>query len=382
MRATGGDVVVVGAGLIGLSVAWDLARRGAVVKVFDRGEAARAASWAGAGMLAPHSEGLDDAAMLDLCAQSLAMYPEFVERLREEGKADARLHLDGILNVAYGPDRTGELHARAEALRAGGAGCEWLDAPALHLMEPALAPSACGALLVRGEGSVDNRLLGRALTEACVARGVTIVRDAGDVAIECDARRARGVRSILGFTPAGCVVNAAGAWAAHLPGVPEAYSPPVEPVKGQMFALAIPRGFVRHTTWIPGAYLVPRDDGRLMVGATVERTGFDERVTARGQHDLLAAVMRAAPSLGGFTVAETWAGLRPGTPDGRPFLGPSGLDGLWLATGHARNGILLAPVTGRLLGAAIAGEPDEALHPFLLERLRTEPALAARSTQS
>jgi len=382
VRATGGDVVIVGAGLIGLSVAWELARRGAQVKIFDRGQAARAASWAGAGMLAPHSEGLQDDAMLDLCSQSLAMYPDFVERLREEGGVDARLHLDGILNVAYGPERAGELQARGVALRESGAVCEWLDASAVALLEPALDPSTRGALLIGNEGSVDNRLLGRALTDACVARGVTIVRDAGDVSIECDARRALGVRSVLGFTSAGCVVNAAGAWAGRLPGVPDAYAPPVEPVKGQMFALAIPRGFVRHTTWIPGAYLVPRDDGRLMVGATVERTGFDESVTARGQHDLLAAVLRAAPALGGFPVAETWAGLRPGTPDGRPFLGPSGLDGLWLATGHARNGILLAPVTGRLLAEAVSGESSEALRPFLPARLQTEPALAARSTQT
>ncbi|MGR4064052.1 MAG: glycine oxidase ThiO [Vulcanimicrobiaceae bacterium] len=380
MRTNGGDVVIVGAGLIGLSVAWELARLGARVRVFDRGEAARAASWAGAGMLAPHTEGLDDAAMLRLCAESLSMYADFVERLRDEGGADARLHVDGILNVAYDPERAAELQARAVRLRESGEDCEWLDAPALRIAEPALDPGARGALLVRGEGHVDNRVLGRALTAACRARGVTIVRDAGEVAVDCDARRARGVRSAIGFTAADCVVNAAGAWAARLAGVPPAYAPPVEPVKGQMLALAVPRGFVRRATWVPGAYLVPRDDGRLMVGATVERCGFDQRVTARGQRDLLAAVLRAAPSLGGFTVAETWAGLRPGTPDGRPFLGPSGLEGLWLATGHARNGILLAPVTGRLLASAIAGGSGEGLRPFSLSRLQTEPRGPARTT--
>ncbi len=380
MRTNGGDIVIVGAGLIGLSVAWELARLGARVRVFDRGEAARAASWAGAGMLAPHTEGLDDAAMLRLCAESLSMYADFVERLRDEGGADARLHVDGILNVAYDPVRAAELQARAVRLRESGEDCEWLDAPALRIAEPALDPGARGALLVRGEGHVDNRVLGRALTAACRARGVTIVRDAGEVAVDCDARRARGVRSVIGFTAADCVVNAAGAWAARLAGVPPAYVPPVEPVKGQMLALAVPRGFVRRATWVPGAYLVPRDDGRLMVGATVERCGFDQRVTARGQRDLLAAVLRAAPSLGGFTVAETWAGLRPGTPDGRPFLGPSGLEGLWLATGHARNGILLAPVTGHLLASAIAGGSSEGLRPFSLSRLQTEPRGPARTT--
>ena len=372
MRASGGDVVIVGAGLIGLSIAWELALRGATVRVFDRAEPAGGASWAAAGMLAPFTEHVEDAPLLNLCLESLAQYPGFVERLRDESGVDAHLRLDGILDVAFDAKRATELQARGARLRARGFTCEWHDRIRLHLSEPALDPMACGGLFVNGEGSVDNRRLGRALAAACLARGVSIVGGAGEVAIECDSRRARGVRSTRGFTPAGAIVNAAGAWAARIPGVPAPFVPPIEPVKGQMLALAVPDGLVRRTTWVPGAYLVPREAGRLIVGATVERVGFDERVTARGQHQLLDAVLAAAPALGGFAVTEAWSGLRPATQDGRPILGASGLDGLWLATGHYRNGILLAPVTGRLLADAIEGAPRSALAPFGLERTRME----------
>ena len=174
-----------------------------------------------------------------------------------------------------------------------------------------------GGLITQNEGHVDNRRLGRALSAACRARGVRIERSER-LAFECDARRVLGVVADRGFVAAGAVVNASGAWAAQLPGVPRDCVPPVVPVKGQMLALAAPAGFVRRATWVPGAYLVPRDDGRLLIGATVEAAGFDQRVTGEGMHELLHAALGAAPSLGGFAVTEQWAGLRPGTPDELP----------------------------------------------------------------
>jgi glycine oxidase len=230
-----------------------------------------------------------------------------------------------------------------------------------------------GGLIVASEGSVDNRRLGRALAAACANRGVA-VRGAGAVALECDARRVLGIRTELGFVSARTVVNACGAWAGELGGVPQACRVPVEPVKGQMLALAAPAGLVSRPTWVPGAYLVPRDDGRLLLGATVERSGFDERPTAWGTAELLRAALKAAPGLGGFTVTESWAGLRPGSPDGLPFLGPTPVDGFFVASGHYRNGILLAPATATGLADAIEGRPSPGLEPFGLARLRTEAA--------
>jgi glycine oxidase len=208
-----------------------------------------------------------------------------------------------------------------------------------------------------------------------------VERDAS-IAIACDRRRVLGVHTGRGFVAAGAVVNACGAWAGQLAGVPAPCVPPIEPVKGQMLALAAPAGLVARAAWVPGAYLVPRDDGRLLVGATVESAGFDERVTAQGIGELLAAVLATAPTLADFSLTESWAGLRPGTPDGRPFLGATAIEGLLLACGHFRNGILLAPATARLIANALEGREEHELEPFLLARIDTEDGRAKRITHA
>jgi glycine oxidase len=368
--ARGCDVAIVGGGLIGLNTAYYLAQRGASVRVFERGEPARAASWAGAGMLAPYSERVEDAPLLELCARSLALYPMLARDLAEAGGVDINLQLDGIVRAAFDEGERAELTAHAAKLRARGVACELLGREAAILAEPALGSGVTGALVISAEGAVDNRRLGRALSAACANDGVKIVSNVRELRVECDVRRVLGVRSSLGFTPATHVVIAAGAWSAAVPGVPAEALPPVEPVKGQMLALAMPRGFLRRTTWVPGAYLVPRQDGRLLVGATVERAGFDERVTASGIAKLLNAALAAAPSLGDFAVTETWAGSRPGSPDGRPFIGPTAIDGLILATGHARNGILLAPITAQLIAEFVSTGDATPLAPWSIFRMR------------
>jgi glycine oxidase len=357
--SAGGDVVVIGAGLIGLGIAHELAARGAAVVVLDAREAARGASWAGAGMLAPDTEAVAPDAFLQLCRNSLLAYPAYVERLRAETGVDAHLRLDGILHVALGDDAP--LRARAH----GGAATAWLDRP--HALEPSLAACVRGALQMRGEGHVDNRRLGRALRAACERRGVRLVEGQRSVAVEAD-RRIRGVRANGGFIPARAAVNAAGAWAADVDGVPAEARARVTPVKGQMLALAVPRGFIRHAVWFDDGYVVPRDDGRLLVGATVEHAGFDERVTAGGQHALLAAALAAFPALRTMTVSESWAGLRPATADGLPYLGASCVDGYFLATGHYRNGILLVPATASALADLIEGKPRADLQAFRPDR--------------
>jgi glycine oxidase len=362
-----GDVVVVGAGLIGLSIAFELAGRGANVRVYDRAEPARAASWAGAGMLAPFTERIGDESLLALCAQALREYPDYVRRIRDASGIDAHLRLDGVLYAAFEAGEMDVQRRHAVALQARGVRCELLDRSAALAAEPWIGASLAGGLLKHDEGHVDNRRLGRALTAACDARGVR-VEQSFTIEVECDSRRVLGVRTDRGFNGAEAVVNACGAWAAQLSGVPRSCVPPVEPVKGQMIALNLPNSFVRRATWVPGAYLVPRDDGRLLIGATVESSGFDERVTAEGTHELLHAALAAAPSLGAFTVTESWAGLRPGTPDGLPILGSTELGGFYLATGHYRNGILLAPATARTIADAIERGESATLEPFSIAR--------------
>jgi len=375
MRDSRGDVIVAGAGLIGLSIAFELAQRGASVRVFDRGEPARAASWAGAGILAPYTERIEDEDLLALCAASLAEYPAFVERVFTQSGIDAHLRLDGVLYAAFDDEQLETLRRHTGALRDRGVECELLDRAAVLAAEPWLGARAIGGLLKSAEGHVDNRRLGRALVAACAASGVVVERVA-ELRAECDRRRALGVATPLGFVAAGAIVNACGAWASSLEGVPDACRVPVEPVKGQMVALSVPAGFVRRATWVPGAYLVPRDDGRLLIGATVESAGFDERVTAEGVAGLLRAALAAAPAL------SSWAGLRPGTPDGLPFLGATPLEGYFVASGHYRNGILLAPATARLIADAVETGEAPALEPFSLARLGTEAAAERRITHA
>lgn len=348
------DVVVIGAGLIGCAIAYELAKRGARVTVYDRAEPLRAASWAGAGMLAPYSEELADPALLELCVASLRAYPAFVAELQARTGVDARLRMCGTLHVGDGGPA--ESDARCAALRAHGADARVLDRAAAVAREALLGAAVRGAVAVADEGHVDNRRLGRALAAACAATGVRFERDPGP-ALEADARRVLGVRTARGFRAAGTVVNAAGAWAGELAGVPAAARVAVRPIAGEMLALAVPPGVGSGLVWGAGAYLVPRDDGRLLVGATVEERGFDVRTTARGIQTLLNAALRIAPVLGAFALVETWAGLRPASHDGRPYVGPTAIDGYVVAAGHYRNGILLAPVTATVVAALIAGEP-------------------------
>lgn len=348
------QVAIVGAGLIGLASAYELRKRGADVVVYERDEAAGAASWAGAGMLAPYSEALADGALAALCVASLARYPAFVAEIRERTGIDPHLRVDGTLHLALSAADEARLDGLAAPL---GAAAQRLSRSETLEAEPAVSKHVRGGLLIAGEGQIDNRRLGRALVAACRAAGVRLEEGCGEIAIEADERRVLGLRTPHGFRPASVVVNAVGAWAGSLPGVPAKAKVAVGPVKGQIVSLAVPRGFARRLIWTDDVYLVPRADGRLLVGATVEDAGFDRRVTAQGVASLLTAALRAAPSLGGFTLSETWAGLRPGAAGGRPSIGATALEGYFVASGHYRNGILLAPVTAELLADAIEGRP-------------------------
>ncbi len=370
-----GEIAIVGAGIIGLSVAFELAGRGAPVRVYDTREPAKAASWAAAGMLAPRTEHLARDAFGELCEWSLAHYPEFVAAVREAGGVDPHLRLDGILHTAYSENDFSTLCAWGERLRREGFGAEALSRVDTLRAEPALGKHVLGSVLVHGEGQIDNRRLGRALTAACIARGVRLHTGVQTLSIACDSRRVLGVRTDLGYDGADVVVNAAGAWAARVEGVPANCIPAVHPIKGEMLSIEIPAGFMRRTTWVPHGYLVPRAGGRLLVGATAKDSGFDDRVTAGGIEALLRAAVTAVPALSSFTVSETWAGLRPATSDAKPFLGETPLYGYFLACGHYRNGILLAPATARLLADAITGvRPVTAA--FSLARMSTNAASA------
>jgi glycine oxidase len=306
-------------------------------------------------MLAPYSEEVADPALLALCEASLLAYPAFVDELRARTGVDAHLRREGTLHVACNDAAERALGARCAALHGHGADASVLDRDGALAREGMLGSGVRGAVYVANEAHVDNRRLGRALVAACTDAGVRFER-AADVALEADARRVRGIRTPHGFAAGAVVVNAAGAWAGDVAGVPASARVAVRPVAGEMVALAVPKGFTRGLVWSGGTYLVPREDGRLLIGATSVERGFDVRVTAGGVRALLAGALRVAPVLAGFALVETWAGLRPASHDGRPYLGRTAIDGYCVAAGHGRNGILLAPITARALAAVIAGE--------------------------
>jgi len=353
--------------LIGCGIAYELAKRGCAVTVYDRAEPGRAASWAGAGMLAPYSEATDDDAMLALCREGLAVYPAFVEELRERVGVDPHFVRAGALHVALDASGLIELAARADAYRKVGAAVRVLDRAETLAREALLTGNVVGSLLIEDEAQIDNRRLGRALVAACEALGVHFER-VDDIVIEADARRVRGLRTARGYVSASVVVNAAGAWAGELAGVPDVARVPVRPIAGEMVALAIPNGAMRANVWLGHRYLVPRKDGRLLIGATMKERGYNTRVTAGGVHAMLDAALTVAPALAGFAVVETWAGLRPGSADSRPYLGRTPLDGYVVAAGHFRNGILLTPLTARLIAELVVDGDDAKLTPFALTR--------------
>ena len=375
----GAEICVLGAGLIGLSIARELALRGARVRLFDPAPPARAASWAGAGMLAPYTEAIEDRALRELCIFSLDLYPDFVAALAEQTGFDPELRREGTLQLALDEASHAALSRRVAALQREGVAASMLDRSAVREMEPQLDGAFLGASFVLAEAQIDNRRLGRALLAACVRAGVRIEAEEGGVAIEADARRVRGLRTRRGFVAAETVINAAGAWAGVIDGVPDHVRVPVVPIKGQMVAVDT-RGHLplRRVVWTPLPYLVPRNDGRLLIGSTMERSGFDVRVTAGAVASLIERAAAAVPAIARMPLIETWAGLRPGTPDRSPLLGETALGGYVLAAGHERNGILLTPATARLIADAVENiaSPID-LKPFAPQRFAPERRAAA-----
>lgn len=349
-------IVIIGAGLVGLTVAYELAKRGAEVRVVEAYDSAESASWSGAGRLAPFtdSEGGDE--QEDFLATALGTYQVFVKELHKRTGVDPYLRIDGIIEVAHDEPTLIRLRDRAAALVARGIHAHWFEPDEVRRLEPHLGPATLGASLIEDEGQIDNRQLGRALRMACVDVGVQLEERAGPVALETDTRRVLGVRAGESFVEAESVVNAAGAWAGELRGVPPSVRVSIIPVKGQLLTFAMPRRLVTRVLSVPGAYLIPRTDGTLVVGETCEEVGFDVRVDPAATERLREAAVRAVPALGDLEISETWAGLRPRSPNGRPFIGATSLDGYFVAAGHYRNGILLAPATALALANVIEGK--------------------------
>lgn len=342
------DVVVVGAGIIGCAVAYELARRGASVQIVDDRPAGMGATQASAGILAPYIEARRGGPLLELTARSLDLFDKFIARVTAVSGVPVRYRRSGTLDVAMQPSTLADLRASSEALAARSVAAELLDAQETRAREPQLAEGVLGGLLVPSQGFVAAGELTRALATAARRHGAQIIehgrvrrisRTGGDLRVETD----RG--SLIGNG----VVVAAGSWAGQveIEGVPPV---PMRPVRGQLVQLGWSGPPLERVIWGERCYLVPWDDGTLLVGATVEEVGFDERTTAAGVRGLIEAAAELVPQAWTATFQAARVGLRPASPDELPIIGASSvLPNLVYATGHFRNGVLLTPLTAQFV---------------------------------
>jgi len=363
---------IVGGGVIGLSIGWRLAAAGQPVTIFERAEAGKAASWAAAGMLAAGSEvEPGENALFALSSRSQALWPKFAAELVETSGIDIQLRTDGTLTIALTQDDLGRLRQTHALQQRLGVASTWLNRIEALDLEPHLNPRLAGGLFVPGDHQVDNRLVVEALKRAVVRSGGRLAEGIGDVAVRIGDGHAIGVDVDGVLHAADKVIIAAGAWSSLVPGLAPESIPPVRPIKGQMLALSMDPAapLLTRVVWTPKAYLVPRRDGRLIIGATTEERGFDTSQTAGAMLSLLESAWRALPGIEELPIAETWVGFRPGSRDDAPILGACGIENLILATGHHRNGILLAPVTAETITSLVlTGQTASEIVPFALDR--------------
>jgi glycine oxidase len=362
------DVAIVGGGLIGCLAAFALARRGVSVVVVERAAFGEdAASRAAAGML--QIEAHASLAMRRLCAASRQRYPALIAELEARSGLNTGYRQSGGLSLAFEEVSRAEVEREIALHREIGIAARWLDTAEARASEPGLAPSLIGAALYDDDAVVDPPRLLDAARRAAEDAGAKIVCGVEVLAIEAAGDRVAGIRTSAGTVAAGGVVLAAGSWSATIPGS-GLLAGAVEPMRGQMIEVRLPTPPIDRLVVAPGAYLSPRLDGRVLVGATVERVGFDAAVTAGAAARLLAAAIAAVPALEGARLSAHWCGFRPRTADELPALGPGPLDGLVIATGHFRSGVVLAPITAEIVTALVLGEPSLVdLAPFSPSRL-------------
>ena len=341
------DVAVAGGGLIGASIAFELASEGMRVAIFDAQNPGREASWASAGMISPAPESSVMASLLPISMASVQLYPEFLQRVEELSGKTVGYRKDGALDLLLNGAEQSEIDEILALHRGAGLRAEALSGPEAREIEPALTSELRAAVHRPDEASLDNRLFTEATLEAARRKGAEIFPGNGAKALWKERNTCKGLQLQEGRVEARWTVIAAGCFSACIEGV-AAYAP-VTPAKGQMMALRCDSVNLKKDLWSGHMYLVPRHDGRIIAGSTVEYEGFDRNVTVAGMKKILGGAISLVPALESARIEETWAGLRPDSPDHLPILGPTDLDGLLIATGHFRSGILLTPITARLI---------------------------------
>ena len=371
------NIIIIGGGVIGLGIGWQLAKAGKSVTIFERDRAGRAASWAAAGMLAPLAEAhTEEPELLTLGSESLAIYPQWVDELEADAEMSIGYRVEGTLIVGLETDDTDQLRHLYTAQQQLGVDVNWLAGREAREIEPPLSPRVTAAIHCATDHQVDNRLMVEALQRAYQVCGGVLHENSTVDKIVIENGIATGVQTQNGFHETDVVVLSAGCWSAQIKGLSDVIRPPVRPVKGQMLALQMEEGIDIKTIirtvrarYPTSVYLVPRADSRLILGATSEEMGFDTRLTFGGMFELLRGAWEAVPSVYELPILETWAGLRPGSRDNAPILGITPIDNLIYATGHYRNGILLTPITAyEITKLILTGKTSEIIAPFQLDR--------------
>jgi glycine oxidase len=368
------DVVVIGGGVIGLAIARELAGRKSVL-LLDRGSTGQGTSRAAAGMLTPLSEADDQGPFFQLSWASHAMYDAFVDDLEEETKLDCGYSKEGLLTIASTENAAAVLGCRYEWQKKAGFDVELLSADVVHKLEPLLTAPITAAVFMRGDRSVTPRRLVNALRESCFMRGVEM-----RLGLHVQEVSPNSVRVGHLTIEAENIVIASGVWSGELRGLNPPI--PVSPRKGQILSLGMPSGAFRHMIRWGSSYFVPRHIGELVVGATNEDAGFDISNTPAGLGRLLNDAQQISSHTGQYPILETWSGLRPATPDGLPILGPSAVPGVWYATGHYRNGVLLAPITASIVrDLIVTGKARHPIEPYTPSRFGNSNAPMLHSYQ-
>ncbi|TXN67076.1 glycine oxidase ThiO [Methylobacterium sp. WL18] len=375
------DVAIVGGGLIGLSIAWRLARAGRSVVVVERDTIGAGASLAATGMLAPaaeHEPGSDP--LLPLALESLRLWPGFRDALEAETGLPIDYRADGTVVVAIGRDEVERLRFRYDLQRRSGLDAAWLPGTEVRRLEPALRPSVTAGVHCPSDHQVDPRLVMAALAEACRRAGVTLVEGTAVAGLDWSGGTVTGIRAGDGSVTADTVVLASGAWSGEGGLLPETLALPVRPLKGQSMALRTTArtGTLSRMIWTEQVHMAPKSDGQLIVGATVEDCGFRSGITAGGLYALLEGARRVLPGVEEMEVEAVWGGYRPTSDDDAPIIDTLA-PGLVVATGHHRNGYLLAPVTADAVAELVTrGALPEIAKPFTRARFhRPEPRRAS-----
>jgi len=363
------DVIVIGAGIVGLSAARALRASGARVVVLDKGQPGGEASSAAAGWLAAQAETEPGAPLLDVALRARERHVSLAAELEEETGIGVQLSAEGTIELAFTEDEARVLLLRREWQSARGLAADLLSADEARRAEPSVNPAVITGLRLSGDRSVDNVRLSRALAASAAGRGCALLSGRPITALRVQEGRVEGVTTEGQDLRAPVVIEAMGAWSALLPGDPS--PPPVEPVRGQILVYQAP-GLLHHVLCTARGYIVPRADGRMLAGSTLERAGFDKSVTAAGLDTVARIAVEIAPSLRARPPAGSWAGLRPGTPDQLPIVGPGALSGLFHATGLYRSGILLGPLLGEAIARmAMGSDPGIDLSAFSPHRFRS-----------